>query len=392
MTIKTLWEQIQKSSTKTPTRLKIPNTRSDHRQTTPTQPFQPNQQYFQIRINELYLSTSRKWFSEYDPLVFAATEFIYDKKAETVPFVVGLSLIEKNGQKAPTGGSTIFSNTRVAGLHPYRGGRLTLSIVLYRVKRKDYAQGLLKLIESVSSAIDFSTALRSYTKVAGVLLTGIETLFGLGDTEPIIAIRKEFDPSAGDNLEPSYFVLIDKPESELKTEQLWVRDNQLVYGANLAEAKPFQEADFVLYSIVQTSDRNDITTLPFYPLYERAIEAALQGDDKSWERAKANLLSLHQTLALSPDLTPSQAKQIFASFFEDTKEKYNAAKELNSLGADRIDIEGILQDTRMKYEQAQELSSWGGGELDLGSFDDEVSIQDSFNKAVEILNLESQNI
>ena len=30
--------------------------------------------------------------------------------------------IEKNGQKAPTGGSTIFSNTRVAGLHPYRGG------------------------------------------------------------------------------------------------------------------------------------------------------------------------------------------------------------------------------------------------------------------------------
>jgi hypothetical protein len=127
-------------------------------------------------------------------------------------------------------------------------------------------------------------------------------------------------------------------------------------------------------------------------LYERAIEAALQGDDKSWERAKANLLSLHQTLALSPDLTPSQAKQIFASFFEDTKEKYNAAKELNSLGADRIDIEGILQDTRMKYEQAQELSSWGGGELDLGSFDDEVSIQDSFNKAVEILNLESQNI
>jgi hypothetical protein len=358
MTIKTLWEQIQKSSTKTPTRIKIPNTRSDHHQT--TQPFQPNQQYFQIRINELYLSTSRKWFSEYDPLVFAATEFIYDKKAETVPFVVGPSLIEKNGQKAPTGGSTIFSNTRVAGLHPYRGGRLTLSIVLYRVKRKDYAQGLLKLIESVSSAIDFSTALRSYSKVAGVLLTGIETLFGLGDTEPVIAIRKEFDPNAGDNLEPSYFVLIDKPESELKTEQLWVRDNQLVYGANLAEAKPFREADFVLYSIVQTSDRNDITTLPFYPLFERAKEAALQGDDKSWERAKANLLSLHQTLALSPDLTPTQAKQLFANFLEETRDAYRTALELGSLGTD---------------------------ELDLGSFDDEASIQDSLNKAIQILNL-----
>jgi hypothetical protein len=360
MTIKTLWEQIQKSSTKTPTRLKIPNTRSDHRQTTPTQPFQPNQQYFQIRINELYLSTSRKWFSEYDPLVFAATEFIYDKKAETVPFVVGPSLIEKNGQKAPTGGSTIFSNTRVAGLHPYRGGRLTLSIVLYRVKRKDHAKELLKLIESVSSAIDFSTALRSYTKVAGVVLTGIESLLGLHDTEPIIAIRQEFDPTAGDNLEPSYFVLIDKPESELKTEQLWVRDNQLVYGATLAESKPFREADFVLYSIVQTSDRNDITTLPFYPLFERAKEAALQGDDKSWERAKANLMSLHQTLALSPDLTPSQAMQLSKSYVEEVREAFRMIREIGALGSD---------------------------DLDLGSFDDEASIQDSLNKSIQILGL-----
>jgi len=357
MTLKTLWEQIQQSPAKTPTKLKISNDRID-RDTTLTKPFQPNQHYFQVRINELYLTTSRKWFSEYDPLVFAATEFTYDKKIETVPFIVGPSLIEKTGQKAPSG--MIFSNTRVAGIHPYRGGRLVLSIALYRVKRKDYAQGLLKLIESVSAAIDFSTALRSYTKVAGVLLNGIETLFGLGDTEPVIAIRQEFDPSAGDNLEPSYFVLIDKPESELKTDWLWVKDSQLFYGANLAEAKPFREADFVLYSIVQTSDRDDITTLPFYPLYERAKEAALQGDDKSWERAKANLISLHQTLALSPDLTPSQAKQQFATFLEDTRQAFKDANELGSLGTD---------------------------ELDLGSFEDEASIQDSLNKAVEILNL-----
>lgn len=284
----------------------------------------------------------------------------YDKKPETVPFVVGPSLIEKSGQKAPSGGGTVFSDTRVAGIHPYRGGRLTLSIVLYRVKRKDYAQGLLKLIESISSAIDFSTALKSYTKVAGVLLTGIETLFGLGETEPIIAIRKEFDPNAGDNLEPSYFALIDKPESEIKTGQLWVRDNQLVCGTSLDEAKPFREADFVLYSIVQTSDRDDITTLPFYPMFERAKEAALQGDDKSWERAKANLLSLHQTLALSPDLTPLQAKQLFANFLEETRAAYRTAIKIGALGEE---------------------------ELDLGSFNDKASIQDSLNKAVEILSL-----
>ena len=112
--------------------------------------------------------------------------------------------------------------------------------------------------------------------------------------------------------------------------------------------------------IVQTSDRNDITTLPFYPLFERAKEAALQGDDKSWERAKANLLSLHQTLALSPDLTPTQAKQLFANFLEETRDAYRTALELGSLGTD---------------------------ELDLGSFDDEASIQDSLNKAIQILDL-----
>ena len=82
--------------------------------------FQSDQHYFQVRINEMYLKYSRNWFSRYDPMVFVVSEFTYDKKAEAVPFVVGQQMMEKFEKNTPTG--MIFSDTRVAGVHPYRGG------------------------------------------------------------------------------------------------------------------------------------------------------------------------------------------------------------------------------------------------------------------------------
>ncbi|MCW5319161.1 hypothetical protein GTQ43_37850 [Nostoc sp. KVJ3] len=331
----TIWNQIQKTPTKIPTRVSIPRSHVDSG-TAMGGTFQNNAHYFQVRINEMYLANSREWFSKYDPLIFVVSEFTYDKKFEAVPFIVGPTLIEKYGQKAPTG--MVFSNTRVAGVHPYRGGRLTLSIILCRVQKENYAKGLLRLVENTTKIIDFSTALSTYIKLGGILLDGIETLFGLGGTESLIGIRRELDPDAGDIMEPGFFVLIDKPETQLDTNQLWVRDNQLVYGSSPSEAKPFREADYVLYSIVQTSERQDETTLPFYPLYERVKESAFNPSKNSPPQIKANLLNLYQTLFLSPDLTPIQARKLFNSYVAEIKEIYKEAIGIGSLGTDEFDI------------------------------------------------------
>jgi hypothetical protein len=307
-----IWQKILQSPAHIPSRVAIPPNHVHNAQETLGTAFQPHEHYFQVRVNEMYLTYGRKWFDQYDPMVFVVSEFIYDKEEEAVPFVVGPMMMEKfgNGQKMPAG--MVFSDTRVAGLHPYRGGRLTLSVVLCRVKRENYARKLLQIIESAASVLDFSTALSTYVKVGSVVLDGVEALLGLGDTDPLIGFRKEFDPDAGEVLEPSYFALIDMSESQLNTDELWVLDRRLAYGKSLAEAQeqPFRKADFVLYSISQTAQRGDVTTLPFYPVWERVVEEATVAKEENWENAKAHMAILYQQMLLSADLTPKQAEEL----------------------------------------------------------------------------------
>lgn len=317
------WKTISQGPAEMPFRLAIPR---DHVEGGDKlgKAIDPDEHYFQVRVNEMYLTYGRRWFSEYDPMVFVVSEFTYDKKEETVPFVVGPMMLEKFGQKIPTG--MIFADTRVAGLHPYRGGRLALALVLCRVKREDYARKLLQIVEGIAGVLDFSTALSTYLKVGHVVLDGVEALLGSGDTHPLIGFRKEFDPDAGEQIEPSYFAIIDLPEGKPDANEFWVSNNQLRRGRSLADAKPFRDSDFVLYSITQTPMRRDLTTLPFYPLYERVIKEAMESNTSDrWNVTKGDMSSLAQTLRFSPDLTPKQAKELREKYTGEMVEEHERA-------------------------------------------------------------------
>lgn len=340
-----IWESIRESPAQIPTRVVIPVEHIDKGEKV-REAFQRNDHYFQIRINEMYLTASREWFSKYDPMVFVVSEFIYGKKMEAVPFVVGPMMMEQFGQKIPEG--MIFSDTRVAGLHPYVGGRLILSVMLCRVQRKNYARTLLQLIENASRVLDFSTALSNYVKVSSVVLDGVEALLGLGDIDPLIGLRKEFDPAADEVLKPGYFALIDIPESKLNIQKLWVRERQLVYGKSLKDAKPFRDADYVLYSIAQTPERQDETTLSFYPLWEQVKEEATKPYEENWRNAKTLMSSLCQTMWLSPDLTESQASLLADEYTQKMVVWHERAVRQASLGQEEKSLPSELDKIRSK--------------------------------------------
>jgi hypothetical protein len=275
------------------------------------EPFRPDQHYFQIRVNEMFLATSRQWFARFDPMVLVVSEFIYDKKVQAVPIVVGPAMLEKYGQKLPAG--MILSDTRVAGPHPYKGGRLNLAVVLSQVETVNHARSLLHVLES-AAGLSFATGLGAYLPVAGVVLDGLEALLGLDTVKPLMGFRKEFDPDAGDTFTPSWFALIDLPEGQIDPEQLWVRGGRLLVGAGPDDARPFREADFVLYSIRQHPDTSELEILPFYGLWERVAEAAMKSGknegDPNWESARSDMRSLYQTMMLSPDLTTRHAEEL----------------------------------------------------------------------------------
>ena len=120
-----LFQTARKGETRLPSRVSIPSSHVDDPERLGP-PLEPDRHYFQVRVNEMFLSHARQWYAAYDPLVFVGSEFIYDKAETAVPVMVGPSLLERFGKKRDLPGGTVFEDTRVAGLHPYRGGRLAV--------------------------------------------------------------------------------------------------------------------------------------------------------------------------------------------------------------------------------------------------------------------------
>lgn len=350
-----LWNTVKQSEAKLPTRISIPASQTDKPM---GEAFQANQNYFQIRVNEMYLAFDRQWFSTYLPLVTFISEFTYNRKPEAVPFVLGPGMIEDKGTKLPDRGM-LFTNSRVAGLHPYRGGRITMTAILYQTERTNYARNLLNVVESAVGILDMATSLGMYTKVASVVLDGLEALFNTGDTKPIVGWRQEFDPDAGDELKPGYFVLINHPETEIDQSKIWVRDDKLCFGDSLSSAKPYRDADYVLYSLAQTEERTDIEMLPFQELWDRVRQDAEQPSENHWKSAKANMMSLYQTLNASPDLTAVQAKALATHYLDEMKENHEFAISINDMeaGPHRGGEKGIDLDTAASEETLDESVS-----------------------------------
>jgi hypothetical protein len=302
-----VWDAVRQGEAELRFTARIPTDQIRNDNEPPGVSFEREKHYFQMRVNELYLHTTRQWATTYDPMVFFVSEFDYrgkDKRIAT-PFLVGPSLIKDYGVKPPA--NLVLQDTRVAGLHPYRGGRLTVSVTLCQVKREDYVRKFFHMLESTAQVLDFTTALSASLKVAGVVLEGIQTLAGAGDTQSLVSVRHEFDPDGSDEVRPGYFVLVDEDERKVDPGQLFVRNRRLVAGKDIDSAVSFRQASYVLYSLIQTIPRSDYTSLPFYDQWAEVEREANEPNEKGKARAKAILSAMVLKMLQSPDLTEDHA-------------------------------------------------------------------------------------
>ncbi|MBI4528489.1 MAG: hypothetical protein HY695_32240 [Deltaproteobacteria bacterium] len=326
--IQGLWNSAKSAPSKTRAHFPIPRTHVDNGERLGPC-FTDKVHYFQLLINQMFLADERAWFVHYDPMVFVASSYIYGTKIETSPFVVGPAMLERFGQKVPLG--TIFKNTPVSGMHPYQGGALTLTIILNKLERQNNAERLLKLVEGVSSAIDVSTAFSAYLKIAGTIVDGVEAIFGLSQTVPLLGFHTTINPQVGQIFEPTYFVLIDADEREIKQEWFWVKDSQLHYGPKLENAQPYRQCDFILLQLAQGDKRNDERSLSFYPLWEKTRDLAAQASNKHfWDETKAHFNTLKRALLNSPDLTRPDYTRLKEEYLAEMKNlRTEAANEAN---------------------------------------------------------------
>ena len=264
--------------------------------------------YFGVTINELFLSNARVGWATYDPMVVATTNFLYNDKRISVPSIVGPTLLEQKGRKVPQG--VLLQDTTVAGPYPYRGGPVAISLAFYRMRHRDYAKDLLRLVESVSTAVGPAADMGLLSKVGGALIGGLDDLLGMGETEPIAGHRIELSPLGPGGFRTCYSALIEGHDSP-SLPSMRVEGGRLKTSNESSTPERYAAANYILYSLSRTDRRDDERALPFFSLYERALTDAARGGDEHWDAAKATFGELWQEMILSPDLTRVQAKELF---------------------------------------------------------------------------------
>ena len=295
--------------------------------------------YFTITINEMYLTKGREFWSTYDPLVFVSVDFIYGGQKINVPALIGPNAL-KEKQELPHG--FIINDIRVVGPHPFRGGSVSLSVILYKVRNKDYAKRVLQFAEGVTKAISVPAGIELVTKVGGTLLDAFETLVSMGDSVPVTGHRVEIDGNTTRGFASQYTALLASNNQE--GEKLTVSDSRLLDG----RGQPYRDNDYVLYSISRNEFRNEESTLPFYSMVDEINKAALSNDAESWSRAKAELITLYQKMLSSPDLTTREADLLFEKY---KQTMFDLRKRAELVGMMSNDSKGIKPEGTAKLDR-----------------------------------------
>ncbi len=281
--------------------------------------FEPKQHYFTVRVNEMFLSQKRKWFREIEPSVICLSSYIYGEQEIDNPFVVGRTLIESKMQNVSEG--LVFNDTRIAGIHPYAGGRLTLCMVLCQAVTKNYLADTLEFIEKVTGVFNenIRALTANYLKIANVVIGGIDKLMDAKMIEPLFGFRMEFDRDANDKFSPGYYAMIDKSEKSWNQSDFYVRQNRLFYGSSPDKLKPFREDEYMLFSVTRSDTRSDINLLPVWQSYKKILDMLKVSEvtQEQKDKIKGMLRILNIELRQSPDLAEPQARMLINQYIDE---------------------------------------------------------------------------
>lgn len=323
-----IWTFIKSSPARIPTVARIP----EHRVLQPIggpEIVVPHEHYFAIQVDSIFLESRRRWFREVDPVVLAISEYRYGDKPVSLPFIIGPALLREHESKVPQG--MLYRRTRVAGIHPYRGGQLVTSLILCQSTTEDYARRLVSLVEGLADAVPFGEELGTYTRLAGNLLDGVDALFGVAETQPLVGFREEYDHDIhGQELRPGYGVLIDDDSAAQVIKRLWVSDGDLMIGDARDSLEPFREASYVLYSIRGIPKLHSLKSLPLTADDIEIRRLLRSPKEENQELGRARLLDLWDRLLASPDVTEVDAR----AHLEGLMQAVEADRRL--LGAQRL--------------------------------------------------------
>jgi hypothetical protein len=235
--------------------------------------------------------------------VYAAVDYQRGQERIVTSTIVGPTAVDTG--KIPKPHGFVLNDIKVAGPIPFNGGDIGVTVILYKITQKNYAQSIMKLIERIAASQTGIPGVATALNLGSILLDGVQALLDLGENEPVMGQRFGINTSSLSGFLPLTRTLIKDSSIDV---ELHVRDGRLLVGDG-----EFQDSDFVLYSISKVLQRDDHRALPFFPLVTDACAAVTKGPDGN-EAAKGILITLYNEMLKSEDLTYQDRERLFAEY------------------------------------------------------------------------------
>ena len=225
-----------------------------------------NEAYYVVRMKEMYLKTTRKYWRRLYPMLHA---FIEDDFSETHA-VVGPGQLKELGEKNLD--RIVNLNQRLSGPTVFRGGDVSVLVGLYSVPGEDASKALVDTVSTVANLGGF--ALNQSIQIANVVKAGIENIVGLNEARLELGIRDSFFQN--NPLQSGYYVGINGPETQINLERIWLKDGRLIEGDDPFNALPFEKYDYMVLEVEHVLERDDWPGIPEIENYQEKFSQIMK--------------------------------------------------------------------------------------------------------------------
>ncbi len=293
-------------------------------------PIEPDRHYFSIRLIEMDLRDRVRLWQEFDPIAVVLSRFDYDGATRDVPFVVSSELLKpvaKQVSDAPVG----LRNVQVVGPIPYKGKPVGLYFGLHAARKRDLVEHLLGSLGTIFNSLKVQSV-AAQLALGQALYRDVLDLLQLDSLEYKCGDYQEFNDLDGDHarFRDGYQVDLVTEDDTLSLERLWIRNGELLAGADAGSLSPVEDCDYCLVKVDGTTGRGDYHRLPFHETWTevQSLIQAQQVDD-----AKVVFLGLMRALPGSPDITTEDRFSLVKTYTYAFDREVEAAELASRAGA-----------------------------------------------------------
>lgn len=276
----------------------------------------PNEHYFRLWLDEMFLANDRDWFKSWHPAVHSAVTFTFGDEEQVITRIAGAATLKD--VDATNLDRVIMQTLNLTELMPFRDGTIRINAALLAMQGTDDVKALIDVFGEFSKKLAIPQ-LSAALDVAAPLAQGVSALVGSTNGEMMAGIDHTL---AGQEIRAGSFAIVFATAKEVPVEKLSVVKRKLLFNG-----APLEGRNYMLLRIERVDARKDWDALAaIRDPYQIAIDMMTDG---RLDAAHASLKKAIGAALKSKDLTEVDRRRVIDAL----RTRYEEAKDLIGSGA-----------------------------------------------------------